>query len=333
MSGSQAVETAVGLVLMFFLVSIMASAAVEIASQVMKKRSRDLERVITVMIDGPEPKSAGDEVVRFKETTTYRTLAEASRQAPSYMSAKAFGDAVFELLATARQGASGGAAMFARLPEGLKSRLRPTLLRSGRDLNVVRADLEGWFDDTMDRSEGTYKRWAQVRLFVVGLAIAVAANASVFGMANRMWNDPVTRVAVSNAANQAVGDDGEPPSAADLEAIAKRVDALDEVGLPIGWGGADPLGRGFGSIVGTVLGWVALALLVTLGAPFWFDYLTRRVSLRTTGRKPPRASEDPGSATSQLAAPKSDGSDDDDKRESGKRSQGPESTLFSLMTG
>lgn len=183
----------------------------------------------------------------------------------------------------------------------------------------------------MDRSEGTYKRWAQIRLFVVGLTIAIAANASVFGMASRMWNDPVTREAVANAANQAVGEDGEPPSASDLETIARRVDRLDEVGLPIGWGGDDPMGRGFGSIVGTAVGWVALALLVVLGAPFWFDYLTRRVSLRTTGRKPPRASEDPGSATSQLGAASEQSGDDE--QESGERSQGPESTLFSLMTG
>ena len=337
MSGSQAIETAVGLILMFFVVSIMASAAVEIYSQITKKRARDLERVIAVMVDGPSGGSgtrdadADVDVVRFKETATYRTLAEASGRAPSYMSARAFGDAVFELLATARQGASGAAAMSARLPEGLKAKLRPTLMRAGRDLTALRADIEGWFDDTMDRSEGAYKRWSQIWLFIVGLTIAVAANASVFGMAAKMWNDPVTRATVSSAAAQAVGDDGEPPTAADLEALAERVDRLEEVDFPIGWGGKDPMGRGVGSVVGTALGWVATALLVVLGAPFWFDYLTRRVSLRSTGRKPPRASEDPGSATSQLGTSTSDGEGDKKDGESRKRGQSAESTLFSLI--
>ena len=328
MSGSQALEVAIALVLTFFLISIMASAAVEIMSQLRKKRADDLERVIGVMLGDSE-----SDVVRFKDTATYRSLAEASGQRPSYMSAKAFADGVFEMLTAARRDASDAAEMTARLPAGLNARLRPTLVRCGGDVTALRADLEGWFDDTMDRSEGAYKRWSQTWLFLTGLAIAVAANASVFGIASKVWNDPVTRATVSAAAAQAVGDDGEPPSAADLERIAQRIDRLDEVDFPLGWGGDDPLGRRLGSAIGTVLGWVGMALLVMLGAPFWFDYLTRRVSLRSTGRKPLRASEDPASATSQLSA-SSSGGDDGGGGQSRKRGQSsPESTLFSLVAG
>ena len=46
-----------------------------------------------------------------------------------------------------------------------------------------------------------------------------------------------------------------------------------------------------------IAGWLVTALLVTLGAPFWFGLLTKVVSLRSTGAEPPPAGSDPGSAT------------------------------------
>jgi hypothetical protein len=39
-----------------------------------------------------------------------------------------------------------------------------------------------------------------------------------------------------------------------------------------------------------------------LGAPFWFDALSRLVSLRATGAKPPTADHDPAAATSLRAS-------------------------------
>jgi hypothetical protein len=47
-----------------------------------------------------------------------------------------------------------------------------------------------------------------------------------------------------------------------------------------------------------LLGWIVTGLLVTLGAPFWFNLLTQLTSLRSTGAKPPPAAQDGASATS-----------------------------------
>ena len=55
--------------------------------------------------------------------------------------------------------------------------------------------------------------------------------------------------------------------------------------------------------LGFVAGWLLNGLLVTLGAPFWFDLLTKVVSLRNNGPKPPTAQQDPTSATRKEAEP------------------------------
>src|SRR5688572_29756382 len=102
MGTSQALEVAIGLVLMFFLISLLASAIVELISQWLGKRARDLEKVLDAMIG----KKTHKDVPSLKETVTFKTLQQASggdkKKHPSYMSAKAFADAVVEMLATAR---------------------------------------------------------------------------------------------------------------------------------------------------------------------------------------------------------------------------------------
>lgn len=295
MSGSQALEVAIGLVLMFFLLSLIASSTVEVVSQLLRKRANDLAKVVERMIGTP----ADPAVPALTDTTTYTMLQIASKQKPSYLPAKAFADAVLEIIAAARKGAESAEAMIARLPTGLQLRLKPILLNAQGDLTAVRSEVESWFDDTMDRVAGAYKRWSQVVLFAVGLTLAVVANASAFGVATKLWHDPVTRATVSQAAGGFVAESGRPASATSLKEVAAQVDGLDEVGLPIGWAGAYPAGKGLG-MVGNGLGWLATALLVMLGAPFWFDLLTRLVSLRSSGAKPARAPEDPGSATAQM---------------------------------
>ena len=295
MSGSQALEVAIGLVLMLFLLSLVASSMVEVVSQVLKKRSKDLAAVIERMVGQPTDPA----VPTVAGTATYAMLQMASERPPSYLPARAFGDAVLEIVATARKGAADAAAMFDRLPTGLQAKLKPLLLNAQGDLTAIRAEVETWFDQTMDRMAGVYKRWTQVVLFVVGLTLAVAANASVFGVAAKLWHDPVTRATVVQAAGRAAADDGASDPATNLEEVARQVDDLEEVGLPLGWAGDHPAGKGLG-VAGYVAGWLATAFLVMLGAPFWFDTLTKLVALRSSGRKPPRAADDPASATRAM---------------------------------
>ena len=95
------------------------------------------------------------------------------------------------------------------LPEGLKRRL--VSLGTSADAIAedekqralaIRSGLEQWFDDTMARASGAYKRWTKWWLFGIGLLIAIVANASAFHVAERLWADPPTRSAVVSSAGQ-----------------------------------------------------------------------------------------------------------------------------------
>lgn len=349
MFGSQALETAIGLILMFFVIATGASAVVEIWSRIVSKRSADLEVALKALLAGPSVESTdGDAVGRakalvddafgtFEGTTIYHAAKSAAGTSvfknwkrPSYLAASAFADAVIEIGTDARSAttdsmspdedpakpamAQPGAvkSLIDHLDTvpGVQARLRALYVEVGEDLVAVKAGLERHFDDAMARLQGAYKRWATGILFVVGLVIAISANASAFEVAERLWQDPVTREAVVQAAEQTTAN-GAPD---DLKSVGETVDALPELGLPVGWDDdarqvwqendwIQPWGWGWGHL-GYLAGWLATGLLVTLGAPFWFDLLTKAVSLRQSGGKPKPAQDDPQSATAEVTAKK-----------------------------
>jgi hypothetical protein len=311
MFDSQALETLIGLVVMFFIVALGASSIVEVWSRVLQKRAKDLERALGAMLAGKDGSASdlaaalntfqGTSIYESAVAATGKTLFRRRSRAPSYLSAKSFADAVTEMLVDEQ----GQMKTIDQLPQGLRKRLRTIVQEARGDLLGIKAGLEGWFDETMGRLEGSYKRWATLWVVLAGLVIAVSANASTFHTAKRLWREPATRQAVANAANGLTG--AAKPS--DLNSVASTTGKLKELGLPVGWDQetkdlwknlrhpGNVTGSEYWSLVGFMGGWILTALLVMLGAPFWFDLLTRLVSLRSTGRKPPSAPNDPSSAT------------------------------------
>jgi len=292
MFDSQVLDVAIGLVLMFFLLALTASSIVEAISGALQVRSTKLEQGIEQIVGKPE---------FIYGTSIYQALAGASTskkaRKPSYLSAKAFADAVVEAIGTAKAGVANAEQLEAALPAPLQKRLTALSHEVGSDITAVKAGLEHWFDEVMSRIAGAYKRWSQVVLFVIGLALAVGFNASATHAAGTLWHEPAVRDAVVQAARGTAA--ANPKASADLNAIAQQVKNVNSLGLPIGWSAW----YANAGIPLTVIGWVVTAFLVLLGAPFWYGLLTQLVSLRSSGNKPPTAADDPTSATRAQSTP------------------------------
>jgi hypothetical protein len=308
---SQALDVAIGLVTTFVIVSILASAVVEGISIILKKRSRDLEAVISQIAANPaDTKQKLDlyatSVFRSFEIAARRKRgpgAAADARKPSYISARSFADAVIEALAMAKAAAIDGQAqvdeVLARLPGNspIKQRLESLVSEAGGDINAVKAGLEAWFDDTMDRLAGAYKRWSKWVLVAVGIVLAAAINVSTIRVVATLWTDGPVRSAVADSASVYAQQHRNDPNG--LKSVQDAVSNLDALQLPVGWG--DSWGRG--GPAGYFIGVVITGLAVMLGAPFWFDLLTKLLALRSGGGGvPPKAASDPASATTTVNA-------------------------------
>jgi hypothetical protein len=65
----------------------------------------------------------------------------------------------------------------------------------------ARRNLEGWFDNSMDRLSGWYKRRSQTLAFIIGVSVAIVLNVDSLQLASQLWRDPVVRESLANQAS------------------------------------------------------------------------------------------------------------------------------------
>jgi hypothetical protein len=169
-------------------------------------------------------------------------------------------------------------------------------------LGKFRMSVEDWYDEAMDRVSGWYKRQTQLIVLAVALVIVAAFNADTITISNALSRDDALRAAAVAAAEQRVQSE-------DVEfgsSIREVQNELESLNLPIGWVRAsddfsDPreVPTSFSGWMSKILGLFVTALAVSLGAPFWFDALSKIVNLRGSGRVPRRASEERSQAATR----------------------------------
>src|SRR4029079_17989566 len=114
----------------------------------------------------------------------------------------------------------------------------------------------------------------------------ITINANTLTMGERLWKDPAVRGAV---VGQATSVSDSTRGSTDLNTAADAVDGVVKLGVPMGWPKAadDPRHVSFGSWrdgLHAVVGWTLTIIAMALGAPFWFDTLSRLSRLRSSGK-------------------------------------------------
>jgi hypothetical protein len=176
-------------------------------------------------------------------------------------------------------------AMWSSLPLETRNALERLAEESAHDLATFRKAVETWFDDTMDRVGGWYKRRVSVIVFVIALVVAGLLNADSWQMGNALWNDQAVRAAVVSKAGGLNHD---------AKQAAREVADVQSLKLPIGWKGERANGAGeqrdpravpstASQWLGKIAGLIITAFALSLGAPFWFDMLNRFTRIRGSG--------------------------------------------------
>jgi hypothetical protein len=156
----------------------------------------------------------------------------------------------------------------------------------------------------MNRVSGWYKRTTQIRVFVLAAGVTLLMNADTLRILDTLWNNP-TRSAVLIEDAKVRLQKGRPDaqtqaaSPSDNDVIAKQEKQL--LGQVAGWQGdwyKDWPGHttaGFWCWIWYLLknrfgGWLITILAVSLGAPFWFDTLSKFMNVRSAGKPPDQSS-------------------------------------------
>lgn len=296
-------DVAIGLVLVYLTLGLVCTAISELINQRLGLRSNTLQDALLRLLDGEATRAA------FFAHPLISPLREGNSSYPSYVPADLFARTVLDLAAKGGAPPTTVDELRALLRDpacGLPTQPRQallTLLDGGvTDLDEARRRTAAWFDHTMDRASGWYRRNIQRYTFLASLALVTALNADTLAIARATWNDEGLRHAVAAQAHLLVstGQDGPGQVKKAADVLQDELKGIKQSGVPLGWDHAAvaeliPALRSEDTPddthmrVATVLAWVqkgfgllASAFAVSLGAPFWFDLLNRLTRLRTT---------------------------------------------------
>jgi hypothetical protein len=298
--GSQVLEVMIGLLLIYLALSVVCSGIKEVVASLFSLRSKTLEVAIRKMLQD----SNDDVALKIFQHPVIAGTVSPGKKLPSYISSRNFALALLDTIApvkdeTAPRTIQDLRTGIANLPA---TNLRKTLLgfvdMAHGDLDCAQKKIEHWFDDTMARVSGWYKRLAQKLIFGAGLLLCLTLNADTFQISRELWSDEALRNAVVAQATKRVHE-GKPVNpatdgAAQELTLAQLQKVSDEVRaahpLPFGWS------REAKGLRGTLLSWpecplklvgiLASSLAILLGAPFWFDLLNNVINLRVSGSPP-----------------------------------------------
>jgi hypothetical protein len=270
MFGSNILDVAIGLALIFLLLSLVASGVREAVEAVIKSRAVELERGIRTLLNDPR----GEHVARaFYEHPLIYSLyhdefepAERrfrGRNLPSYIPARNFAVAILDMVTrgvntgvyAAQQTApvlsiEGLRSSVRRLPSPFVQRAVLSAIDNAHgDVKAVQKNLEAWYDSAMDRVSGSYKRRTQRWLFAIGLCTAAVLNVNTITIADYLSHNEQARAALAQRASTILNDSAYrklvQDSAQVTQAAARAVYAdLQSLSLPIGWDLPQPPVRG-----------------------------------------------------------------------------------------
>ena len=306
MSLGAVVEVAIGLAFTYMLLGLIASAVQETVAAFLKLRGKQLRDGVKNLLAADDAGKAG---ALFKSVFGHSLIQSGASDAlPSYIPARNFAVALFEHLSAGKEGP-----LFSQLEQGIdklpegaaRDSLVALVRQAGGDIEKFKASVETWFDDAADRISGFYKRFSHYFSLAFGLAVAIVFNVDSINIAHTLWIDSGKRAAIVAAASSYAGNTTEGQTGSSAEQMKAAEEQLTKLDLPIGWdltkyGNQNRVGAFFDTVFKSdggglivVLGWLATAFAVSLGAPFWFDAMKGLLNIRAAGPKPARSDETP----------------------------------------
>jgi len=198
-----------------------------------------------------------------------------------------------------------------------------TIWQKVNELELVRINLEGWFNNSMDRLSGWYKRRALGVTLVAGILLAALFNVDSLNLVTRMWQEPDLRQALIEKVETILSSDTTSLVESPVLALEQNI---TDVNLPVGWLGSPISFDGLAleepaasctltpkqtdQVYGLFIsgqcypiinaprlpdttGWLIKlggilisGLAASPGSSFWFDLLKKIINIRLTGSKP-----------------------------------------------
>ena len=287
MPGFELLDVAISLVFLYLLLSLFCSSLSELVEAILRKRSANLLEGIKMMFNDPDGKAIVEQL--YNQTLIFSLFKgdydpNNPKNLPSYIKPETFTSALLGILVPVSQGPLDIAQIkgaIEKLPNGeVKKALCAVVNQSCDSVEQLKAGIDAWYQSSMERVTGWYKRHVQLVGLALGFALAVVFNADTLGVANGLARDRAMATAfVAVAQGYSQRSTGETANK-DFNALLQDVqNTSTPIGLPIGWSARTIPSDASGWLI-KLIGFFLTAVATTLGSSFWFDLLKNLFLIR-----------------------------------------------------
>lgn len=306
MLGSAVLDTAIGLIFVFFTISTLCSNIYTIIARVLNSRGKLLKKGLDKLL-GPEMcNQVMSHPLIQKNTLKNRSILGLRldyENLPDWIDPKVFSEVVAEVCEEASK--------MSDISRVLPSEIHHSIvyfteqLQAGRQtLDDTRTALEKWYNDRMYTLTEIFRRQSQYFIGIIAAIVAITFNINTLVIAQALWEGPTLRDAVVEAAGAQIaanadqgfvrpsdeGDDFE-----DIQGATDVINDLSFLNIPIGWteqelatfglpseiAMTDDPNRNAPTIFISLIGWVITIGAAMFGGTFWYELLKRLTGLRS----------------------------------------------------
>jgi hypothetical protein len=196
------------------------------------------------------------------------------------------------------------------------SELNRASFESENVLLRARQNIEDWFNNSMDRLSGWYRRRTQTLLYILAIVLAFIVNIDSVHLATFLWKDAVTSELLALTSQRLVLENPDGLSPYQTDEIEKLIGQVIYANVPLGWlglpspssvegacptlsdthrhlllfGQCYPLTNvpvsSLGAWLVKIFGLLITGIAAAQGAPFWFDILKKLINVRMSGANP-----------------------------------------------
>lgn len=333
MTGNVALDIAIGLVFIYTLYSLLTTTIVEFIASNLQLRSSNLKHAIRRMLDDDDRKVFSEKFIKApgikylasKNFHLFRWI----NSFPSYMEASSFSSMLIYIL---KEEVQNDRPLAERIKEALQNKKNTEtgkhliflLEQAHNDIEVFTQSIENWFNVTMERASGWYKKNITYITFTCAFIMAMIFNIDTFQMIRELSKNPEVRQQYvqsageiikspvftnpttyfdttlrtrlkndSNLKNKVtpekfenfVNDSVSKALFKNQQELVVQMDtifSLSQKAQNIMSFKRKKCPRWFFDSWGNFLGCWVTAIALTLGAPFWFDLLSKLMKLRSS---------------------------------------------------
>jgi hypothetical protein len=304
---STVLDWAIGIIFVYLLLAVVCTTINEWIAGITSVRAKTLEKGIAQLLDkqptSDTSKTFLDEFYDHPLVSGMFTPGKSGAAGhPSYLPSRTFATALMDLATKGIQ----GTITFEQLQNGVKTMpsgsvqraLLALIQNSSGDLTRAQKNIEQWYDDSMQRVSGWYKRRTQYVTIAIAVVLTLATNADTIRFGHMLWVNPTLRSAMVEQAKSRTDTGKEAARSETVEypkgsitPVHTKITNIDEEMKPLkpllGWSEEDWNDLHDPSKLSShLLGWILSIIAISLGSPFWFDTLNKLMNIRNAGKKP-----------------------------------------------